>query len=328
MRKLQESAIRIRISPDPQNGQVVPVKLVIKVLADLSKSYRKFLEIEFLRIKDFQKVYAKNPRALDSLLSELQLNIVDLQFNNFEAALSPDLLDSSQSLFSDDVNEWKNGIYEQYRTDILYADYTNTKYMNSISKQYTAEERKLIYQPLFNAAGDGTNYKLQLTNQDHKVERVILKPEIRIAKFYTAKAPQPSMPVETKTVHFYAKVRTAIDGTQFKKTGIREVLYVEEMEHDTYPYKPHQLTHDHMTYVLKESINCEVMYKADIYTISYKPLDISVMNESRELAEDMFSEKFAMLFIESIESEGKKLSAKKERIRATILDLIAETKEE
>ena len=325
MRDLKDIAIRLRIEPARTAGRIVPVKTVIHVLNKITESYTNFLSIEFLKKDDFKKVYDQKPEALKSILSDLQLNVVDLSFNSFEVAIAPNIFDPNVTIFSDDINDWKVGIYYQYKDDILEGDFTHGKYMNAIEEHYSDDERRKIYDPLFKSVGDQRSYKVQLLNADRKHVRTIVKPDNAISGFYTAGAPKPTDKPELKTVQFYAKVEADDPGNPFKKANIKKFLYHETLEHDTYPFKPKTIRADNFIYVLKEDLECNVEYKGRNYIISYPPLDILVKKESRSEAEEAFHLAFHTMYVDYEKEENNNLNKKATDQKTTLLSIIDQT---
>jgi len=325
VKDLKDIAIRFRIDPDRSSGKIVPVKTVVKVLNDLTKSYSNFVGIEFVKKDDFKEVYHRSPEALNSIIADLELNIVDLSFSSFEAAVAPDFSEPAVPIFSDEINDWKIGIYKQYKDDILQGDYTNLNYINSIANIYSEEERKKIYSPLFRSVGDQKSYKLHLLGADKKIIRTIVKPESSVAKFYTSGAPKPKETQELQTVHFFAKVKVQDDDNPLKKQNIKKVLYQEPMEYDTYPFKPKTISCDDTTYILKKELDCTVEYEDGNYAISYDPLDISVWGETRKEAEEAFNFSFHALFVNYAKEANKNLSKKAIQLKKSLQSLIQKT---
>jgi hypothetical protein len=321
MDSLSDIAIRFKIDPIGPKEIGVPFKVIIDVLSNLAKSYENFIRICLLKDDQYSSIFSNSPDKLKAVIDDLKLNIIDLSYSSFEAAAAPNLLQPQPLIFNDDFQDWKFGTFNQYKDDILDADYTNSKYINAITRHYSDQERREIYNPLFKAAGSSKDYKVHLLSNDtRKPYRTIIKPESRIVDMYTQVSKQPKKEIETKTVQFYAKVQGGTD--ELKKAQIKEFLYHEELEYDTYPFKPSIISCDDEIYKLRHELECRVWYEENMYHIAYDALDIVVWGESRKDCEEAFYFAFHALYENyAIESDDN-LSKKAIQLKTDLLKLV------
>lgn len=327
MKNLRDIAIRFRIDPIGLKSRFVPIDIVIKVLQKISKSYENFLQVEFLKVDEYRKIYEEKPELLKTLLSDLKLNIVDLSYSSFEAAAAPNIIDSNIPLFDTEYTDWKHGVYHQYKDDIISGDFANQKYINSIAPRYSESERKSIYGPLFEATGDQKKYKIHLLDENHKPIRTIVKPESNTVKFYTKGSSLKKQILEKdfKVVKIIAKVNAEDVSTSLKKANIKEFLYQKELEHEAYPFKTDKIRFGNTTYHLIHEIECEVNYDDEQnYIIEFSLLDISVWADTRDKVKEAFSFAFHADYTNYVLENDENLSPKAIEHKAKIISLVSE----
>jgi hypothetical protein len=184
---LKDIAFRLHIEPSVNADNGASVKSVVKVLSNITKSYRSYVEIEFLRNPNFKKAYEKNAKYLEAIKNDLDLLIVDLNFSSFEAALAPNIMEDTALLFSNEVNDWKRNNFNDYKNNVVLADYNNSDYLREIAKTYTDVERYNIFSPIFASISENDEYKLNVKDNEHKVLKTIIKPEQAKLQIYVSK---------------------------------------------------------------------------------------------------------------------------------------------
>ena len=281
--KLKDIAFRIHIEPIKTVEHAAKVETVIKVLSDIFQSYNNYLEIEFLKNEGFKKVFESNKKVLDTIKEELSLLVVDLNFSSFEAALAPDLIERQSPIFKDEVLEWKRETFDDYKGVIICQDYDNTNYLQKIAKRYNDEERTRIFKPLFSSFGDGKDYRLNIKDKNHRVIKTLVQPE-RSRDFYI-----PGLIIEKSEVHEYstvqifAKMKKQDDSkSKLDRRNVKEILYYEELEHDTYPFKPELIKYQDKIFVLNKNLDCIVEFEDGNYIINNQELDLIVWGETRK----------------------------------------------
>jgi hypothetical protein len=321
-KELIDIAIRIHIEPLKTVNHAAKVDTVIQVLTNISKSYREFLKIEFLKNIEFKASYEQNHSVLDTFIEDLDLLIVDLNFGSFEAALVPNLLNNQISLFNDDVKDFKKAVYEEYKNGIFLGNYNDINYIKNIEKRYTDKERAKIFYPLFHGIGSGTEYNLNVKDNNKKIIRAIKQPEKSKILFYTPKIKKDKENIELTTVNFYAQVQTTDDLTGLHKKNVKKILYYEKLEHDIYPFKPELIKFEENIFVLKQPLSCEVDYKDSMYFIKNNELDIVVWGETRPEVEEAFNFSFYSLYYNFYKENDKNLSEEAIVLKKTLKSII------
>lgn len=312
LKKLKDIALRFQIDPVQTIGHAAKVNTVIKVLSDINKSYYNYLEVEFLKNKDFRKAFEKNIKILDTIKEDLDLLIVDVKFSSFETAIAPNIVDFQPSIFNDEVKDWKNNTFDSYKEDVVLADYSNPKHLQKIVEKYTEEERARIFQPFFASLGDGKSYKINIKDENGGTTKTLHQPEKTKLSLYVPKissAQEDTLP-EEKNYLVYAKMRKSGKGENisFTKKNIKKVHYIEELDHDIYPFKPGILQYSNLIFILNQKINCDVKYEEENYLIECPDLDILVWGDSREKVEEAFSFSFYSLYNNFYSEQDKNLS--------------------
>lgn len=319
---LQDIAFRFQIDPTATIGHAARVSSVITVLSAINQSYINFLEVEFFKNQEFAKVYATNPKVLDSLKADLELLLVDLKFGSFEAAAAPNVLETT--LFNESVNSWKRKTFTDYKEDILYADYYDIKYLRRTIDRFTDEERSKIFKPLFAAVSPDRPYRLNILDKQGKTRKILSQPKNWIDFYVPKQERNAQIEDEFHTVSFVAQVRKNddIEGYNLSKRNIKQVLFAERLEYETYPYKPKVLQFEDVIYVLSEPLVCEVSYEDESYIIRNERLDLTVWGDSREEAETAFSFAFHSLYQNFAEEADGQLSDDAKSLKSDLSSLV------
>lgn len=319
---LKDIAFRIHIEPLKTVEKAAKVDTVIKVLSDIIKSYNNYLEVEFFKNEGFKKIYDTNIKVLDTLRNELNLLIVDLNFSSFEAALAPNVLESYSPIFRNEVLDWKRETFVSYRDFVIMGEYNDPGYLQEVVKRYSDQERHKIYQPLFCSIGDGKEYRLNIKDQSHNTVRTIFQPEkakydIYVPKILTDK----ELPVYS-TAQVYLKIRKEGDTPKITSRNVKEILYYEELEHETYPFKPDIINYNGKVFVLNKKLDCQVEFEDKYYVIKNNELDILVWGQTREEVEEAFRFSFYSLYLNYLIEADENLSNEALELKRKLLSII------
>lgn len=127
---------------------------------------------------------------------------------------------------------------------------------------------------------------------------------------------------EYKTVHAFLKIKKHGDFLDISKKNLKEVFYFEELEHETYPYKPNILKYNGLVFLLSKKLDCPVNFEEGNYTISCSELDILVWSETREGAEEAFAFSFYSLYQNFYLEVDNRLSNEALNLKAQLFELI------
>ena len=323
--KLKEISLRVQIDPLQTVEHAAKVNTVIKVLTDINRSYYNFLEIEFLKNPDFKKAFEKSSKILDTFKEDLDLLIVDVKFGSFETAIAPNLVESNSPIFKNEVLDWKKEAFQNYKEIVVLADYQDKAHLKKVVDRYSDEERTKIFQPFFSSIGDGKLYKINIKTSSGEIAKTLFQPEKPKVQIYAPKISiQPEEIVEEKNYLVYAKLKKAGKGEDinFTKRNIKQVHYMEELAHDTYPFKPNILQYEKLVFILNSKLECEVSFQDNSYVIECSDLDITVWGDNREQVEEAFSFSFYSLYHNFFLEQDKKLSKEAIALKKKLKSLI------
>lgn len=320
--KLRDIAIRFQIDSDITVGHAAKVTSVIKVLSEMNKSFSNFLEVEFMKNEEFKTVFLKNDKVLDTLKEDLELLIVDLNFGSFEAALAPHFSDNQTTLFRNDVVEWEKDSFDTYKDLILGGAYHESEYMRKIAKRYSDEERHKIFQPLFSAVGSGKDYSLNIQDRQGKTKTKLVQPIKEKYNFYVPKTEKVKEEPNYATVQAFLKLKKKGDSFSFNKQNVKQVYFVEELAHDTYPFKPNVIQFDGSIYILNDRLIGNVDFEDESYSIKNELLNIYVWGDTREEVESAFAFSFHALYENFALEDDDKLSLESKELKNKLLKLV------
>jgi hypothetical protein len=166
LEELRKIAINFKIEPAGTAGQYASVSDVVRVFSGIQESFRNFIKIEVKKSSEFKNEIGSNKNLINQIIAEMDLLIVDTKFS-YQSSVVPDL-SQSLSLFKNDTLSWKSKKFKEYKDTIIYSDINDINNLYSLSKKYTIKERDLIFTPLFNASGNGKDYKVRVWEQDRE----------------------------------------------------------------------------------------------------------------------------------------------------------------
>lgn len=166
LEELRKIAINFKIEPAGTAGQYASVSDVVRVFLGIQESFRNFIKIEVKKSAEFKNEIGSNKNLINQIIAEMDLLIVDTKFS-YQSSVVPDL-SQSLSLFKNDTLSWKSKKFKEYKDTIIYSDINDINNLYSLSKKYTIKERDLIFTPLFNASGNGKDYKVRVWEQDRE----------------------------------------------------------------------------------------------------------------------------------------------------------------
>lgn len=145
----------------------------------------------------------------------------------------------------------------------------------------------MIFEPLFKASSN-KNYNVFVW-QGNKEKRKVIKPRKEYQSYFKAtKKIKTALP--EKYYQFYAKVSES--GDLINKRNIKDIVYYEVLEHETYPFKPEVLAFGKFIFKLKSKLECNVLFEDRLYYIENEILDLAVWAETREEVELAFNFEF------------------------------------
>lgn len=296
--KIRTSALYVKLNSIEKFSGGVDLDSLLKVLHALNQSYHSFLESNYLHLRKISDV-----KTIKSEVNRIQkdsdLIIVDLKFESFGAAISPNTITTSTEIKNFEIVDFKSTSFTLFKEEVIFSDYNSDDFLKRIKKKYSESERSKIFAPIINDIVTNKNIKLVVGTKTQPQKKVFRK--IRNEKAYVVLAPK----IETrkddtgeKLVKAYMTVSKDTDLFGAKSLKAKKLQYIKEIEADTYPFATKHIEYNDETIQLKTEIEAEVEYSKDgkLYSISYENLDINVWGETRKDAEESFHFMFYQLY--------------------------------
>lgn len=324
---LNEAGIYLSVQSDDVPAKTMRLSTLVRLLNDINRAWMGLIEVEFFKRPDFKNAWLRNNRVLDTIKDELELLVLWQKGN--QLLLSPNLVEAQQGLFKDAVQEWKQETYLHFKEKVIYADYLDANYLKYVVSYYTQKDRLRIFQPLLAASGEGKNYRVLLHSATGKVQKALRFPADESVRFFVPKMTRPQQPKVEKTVLAYLRVREdegKINPT--KKKNIKGVYYYEELEHQTYPYRPDSLRVEEIVFVLRQALECQVYFEHGEYIIAYPEFDLRAAADDRTAAEEKFAFQFYLLYRQLMLAKPQGLSSlalkKKQSLQALVQQVVTD----
>ncbi|MCJ8155499.1 hypothetical protein MKJ01_17205 [Chryseobacterium sp. SSA4.19] len=188
LEELRKAAINFKIEPAGTAGNAASVSDVIRVFSGIQESFRNFIKIEIKKSAEFKNEIGSNKNLINQVIAEMDLLIVDAKFS-YQSSVVPDIA-QNLSLFKNNTLSWKSRKFKEYKDRIIYSDINDINNLYSLSKKYTIKERELIFTPLFNASGNGKDYKVRVWEQDREKINLI-KPKKLYETYFKSNKTKP-----------------------------------------------------------------------------------------------------------------------------------------
>lgn len=148
--QLREDAFYLKLSPNNRkySSTIGFNELASKLLLNISKSYKSFLKADY--IASFTNANADETALLktfNKLLPDLDLRMVDARYGSFEIGLAIDKT-VKEEIENKEIKKWAIEIGTKYKDVVLEQNYS-IEQVDEIVEQYSVEDRKKIFQPLF-----------------------------------------------------------------------------------------------------------------------------------------------------------------------------------
>ena len=201
------------------------------LFSNLSSSFKSFLKADFF--EEFKKTITdsnKQNKILATLLPDLDLRMVDLNYGSFEIGLAVDTVMKS-SIEDKEIRKWAIEVGDKFK-EVVLNDTFEDKRVNKIIEKYSEKDRNKIFNPLFRITQSNdfdlmikkspvSNYSVIRVKDKSKIEKLLPNP-IVIKKLPEEKDYEI---VNFTTVLDKNKVKNVIyiDNTLFSSTNQTEV---------------------------------------------------------------------------------------------------------
>jgi len=233
LQSLRQKAFYLKFKPlDVKYADTIGLNQLANILfSNLSLSFKSFLKADFSEV--FKKIITdskKQEKILATLLPDLDLRMVDLNYGSFEIGLAVDTVMKS-SIENKEIKKWAIEVGDKFK-EVVLNDTFEDKRLNKIVERYSEDDRNKIFNPLFKITQSSdfnlmikknpvSNYSVIRVKDKSKIEKLIPNP-IVIDKLPEEKDYEI---VNFTTVLDKNKVKKviSIDNTLFSSTNQTEV---------------------------------------------------------------------------------------------------------
>lgn len=289
---LKEKSISFKLTSDDKFGGGVSINDVLEVLNNIAESYNAFVEIEYEKISTQQD---KNKlKELKKLVNkENELIIVDLTFESYGMAVSPNTITNNNSIYEIKSNQiqWKKDVFEEYKNEVICGNYNDTNYINTIVKKYNPVQRKRIFNPILNGLAKRKDSKVLFGINGAKASKKFVEP---LEQTLNEIIP----PIE--------KIKTITDKITKKIPAIVEIT--SDLNNKNYTAKPKvidlfdekqipiisifNIKYDNTFYELKYPLHCDYHNENDVLSLENNQIGIFVTGNTIQEVTEAFSEEF------------------------------------
>lgn len=166
---IKQNAVNLKVEPKTDRySKAVVVDYIVDFLRNVQSSYKNFAEVLF-RQTFTEHDYPNYEAALSSFKKDSNLLMVDLNFQSFGVGLVADteIMNYRQDM-SEKFKAFKQGIFEGFKHDVLFADLNSSQFHEEIGKKYDEVERSKIYSAIVTSLESKADYKISISDQDFK----------------------------------------------------------------------------------------------------------------------------------------------------------------
>lgn len=238
--KLREKSYIVKVTPsDLVHHQTVSAKEAAFVLNGFCNSMEGYIKVTAFNLlkEKFGDVSKINTR-INKIKSILSPRISEAAFNSFEVWLAMDVVVFTGE---DEIDtKLRDDLVDNYKKDVLDADFTSEAAADIIAQKFTKDERKLIYEPIIKIIEKDDFY---VSYSDHS--RVI-KTRAKIKSgFRDIILPKPTLEEaieyldrKNKIISIVLNLKEGEDVTKLSKKELFENLLInEEVPETTYKIK-------------------------------------------------------------------------------------------
>lgn len=190
---LKKDAFYIKFSPKTSKyGHTVGFKeLSDTILKKISSSYSAFIKSDFTnKFKDKITDISKLTSTLTKVSDETDFRIVAAEIHSFELGLAIDKK-MKMSIENKEIRNWAIEVGQDYKQIIINTDFNNQNEIQLIIDNFTEEQRKKIFTPLFEII-ENKNISFEVkNNKTDKFRKLKIKDKYTIEKI---------IPIENKVI--------------------------------------------------------------------------------------------------------------------------------
>ena len=272
LQMLRQKALNVRIKPkNPTYGSAVMLDTIIDVLRKLRESFRNFLDIDFRKSFSEQK-FPNQEKLLASLRNEAVLLLSNVKFTSFSASIAPDLRVMT-SIYTDEITEWKSGIFDRFKSDVFQMGYDSIPELKPLTERYSNEERRLIFNPIVDLFKDSNSYNFTLTDASFAVEERKFRPVSKPVRDVLIPALLPNEQQPERELFQSFGLADPQSGGAISKPN---VITSQALTTAEFRVSLEKIQFEKEELILREPIEVEIKYDKPVFSINAELLKIRV----------------------------------------------------
>lgn len=272
MQMLRQKALNVRVKPkSPTYGSAVILDNVIEVLRKVRESFRNFLAIDFSKTFE-NRHFTNSDKLLSNLQSEAVLLLSNVKFSSFAASIAPDLRVMA-SQYSDEISEWKSGVFDRFKTDVFRTEYDSIPDLKPLTERYSDEERRLIFGPVLDLFKANNAYNFTITDPSYAKEERKYRPVSKPIRDILVPAVHPIEVVPERELFQSFGLAAPESGGAISKANVIATQALTTAEFRV-PLNTIQFEKEEL--ILREQIEIEIKYEKPVFTISSEILKIRI----------------------------------------------------
>lgn len=301
---LRNASLTFHIEPVVSDSGLVTLDEMLRVLSGIKNSYQAFLGINLKN--------SLGPSLNDEELPVLaELLIVDVKVASYEIKAAPKIIvDDQQVLLEElDLKTRVDNAYQQYYTDVLTVDFSNTEKRKNFLNTYNSQERKSILTPLFNSLG--TEYTVTVQSEKSSLPHFVRRPQQKIRRELI---PRNKIEKPKRTAYVLAEIDDS-ETLVAKKSSIKKVLSLQL-------FTLENIVCNDRLILLHRSLPVKAKRKKDNFVLTNEELGITVWGKDVEEAKLAFNFAFDSLYREYYLEEDANLSEGALKLKTLLRSII------
>lgn len=295
---LREKAVNIKIEDkEHKYSKAILTENIIDILQNVEGSYMNYATVNFIKELDLPKKNRK--KTLASIKNNSKTLAVDLAFASFGISIVVDtrIMNTIDQLpYSPELVEFKSNLFENFKEEVLLADYNSPDFIDRIVNKYSEEERIQIYKPILNSLREKSKYNLSIADRDFKHVIKTFDPVTEITE--TKLIPIPTDSLELTDV--FLKRTLEVSGGNSKRS---QKILSENLTYVKFTMTFQTLNFQERTIYFIHPYEVEIIFDKGDFKIADQNLDIELSTTEFKEIEKIYSkqliEKFNFLSSEN-----------------------------
>ena len=277
---LKENAFFIKFAEtEIDHKHILSIDNLTAILEKVKKSFDSYVEESFK--KNFLILYTNITdlnKAIDRIVENLQLRVVDAKIASFGIGLSADTIMLKDDI-KREIREWSKTIINDYNHEVIELDYYDTDNVNYVLKNYSPEARRKIFKPILDIFSNA-DLDVSVSEKNLNSVKKVKKPSKALVKQLTEMplSPPKAEAKEKEFVTIAVEVDKGADLDKIpKKVFSSQPLF--EKRSDTIELTKPNLVLENIIVTFKFPLILNVSIKSGIHTISASQINLTAEHE-------------------------------------------------